>query len=342
VTTIPTETTDAELAAQSVCGPVPASRLGRVLCHEHVVLRTPGFAESYPWTYSRRDVIEECVDVLSGLLGAGVSTIIDHTTIDLGRDAELLAEVSDRSGITIVAATGCHLVTPRFVFNRSPDAYAELLMSDLVTGIAGTGIRAGVIKCATDLGGVTPENEAILRACARAHLGTGAPISTHTHAAGRVGLDQLAIFADEGVDPRRVLIGHSGDSRDLGYLAAMAARGAYLGADRFGGEVWCSESERVELVARLCASGFAGLVMLAHDTNVWSEKEPPGWRERFRPQWHFRHIIDEVVPRLLALGVTPAQIDQMLITNPAEFFPYLPVSTRQPSTVPTHQEERIS
>jgi phosphotriesterase-related protein len=332
-------TTSVELAAQAVTGPVPASLLGRVLCHEHVVLRTPGFAESYPWTYSRRDVIEECVDVLGGLLDAGVSTIIDHTTIDLGRDIELLAEVSDRSGLTIVAATGCHLVTPRFVFNRSPDAYAELLVGDLVDGIAGTGIRAGVIKCATDTAGVTAENEKVLRACARAHLATGAPISTHTHAAGRVGLDQLAIFAAEGVDLRHVLIGHSGDSDDLDYLVAIATTGAYLGADRFGGQVWCSESERMQRVARLCAEGYADRVMLAHDTNVWSEKEPPGWRERHRPQWHFRHILDDVVPQLLALGVTDAQIDQMLIMNPAEVFPYLPVSNHNRSDTDTHLRE---
>ena len=317
------ETAPAGLAIQSVTGLVPAGRLGRVLCHEHVVLRTPGFAESYPWTYSRADVIEECVDVLAGLRDAGISTIIDHTTIDLGRDVELLAEVSMRSGMTIVAATGCHLVTPRFVVNRSIDAYAELLVGDLTEGVAGTGIRAGVIKCATDAGGVTPVNEKILRACARAHLTTGAPISTHTHAADRVGLAQLEIFRDEGVDASRVLIGHSGDTGDREYLAAIAATGASLGADRFGGEVACSETDRVRIVADLCRDGYADRVMLAHDTNVWSEKEPPGWRERFRPQWHFRHIVDEVVPELLARGITPAQIDQMLITNPARFFPYL-------------------
>lgn len=320
------------LAVQSVTGLVSGRHLGRVLCHEHVVLRTPGFAESYPWTYSRTDVIEECVDVLAGLRDAGIATIIDHTTIDLGRDIELLAEVSMRSGVTIVAATGCHLVTPRFVVNRSIDAYAELLVGDLTEGVAGTGICAGVIKCATDTGGVTPVNEKILRACARAHIATGAPLSTHTHAADRVGLAQLEIFRDEGVDLRRVLVGHSGDTGDHEYLAALAATGASLGADRFGGEVACSEADRIRIVADLCRDGYADRVMLAHDTNVWSEKEPPGWRERFRPQWHFRHIIDEVVPELLDRGVRPDQIDQMLITNPARFFPYLSTDTEEART----------
>lgn len=311
------------LFAQAVTGVVPAHELGRVLCHEHVVLRTPGFAESYPWTYPRREVIDRCVDVLAELLGTGISTIVDNTTIDLGRDVELLAEVSQRSGITVIAATGCHLVTPRFVFNRSPDAYAELLVRDLTEGVAATGIRAGVIKCATGDDGVTPVNETILRACARAHLATGAPISTHSHAADRNGLEQLRIFVEEGVDPSRVLVGHSGDAEDFDYLHTLADAGAYLGADRFGGNVWCSEDTRVKIVAELCRSGRADRVMLAHDTNVWSEKEPPGWREVHRPQWHYQHILSDVVPELRSLGVARSDINQMLIANPATFFPFL-------------------
>ncbi|MFG1621771.1 phosphotriesterase [Kribbella sp. NPDC049227] len=316
-------TTPTELYAQTVTGLVQAHALGRVLCHEHVVLRTPGFAESYPWTYPRREIIDRCVDVLAELRDSGISTIVDNTTIDLGRDAELLAEVSQRSGITIIAATGCHLVTPRFVFNRSPDEFAALLIRDLTEGIAATGVRAGVIKCATDEDGVTATNETVLRACARAHLATGAPISTHTHAAGRTGLAQLRIFADEGVDPSRVLIGHSGDTDDFDYLHALADAGAYLGADRFGGNVRCSEETRVKIVAELCRAGRADRVMLAHDTNVWSEKEPPGWRELHRPQWHYRHVLDDVVPELRSLGVEQVDVDRMLVANPAVFFPYL-------------------
>ncbi|WP_329000097.1 hypothetical protein OHA18_37415 [Kribbella sp. NBC_00709] len=312
-----------QLFAQAVAGAVPSSELGRVLCHEHVVLRTPGFAESYPWTYPRREVIDRCVDALTELLDNGISTIVDNTTIDLGRDVDLLAEVSQRSGIAIIAATGCHLVAPRFVFNRDPDAYAELLVRDLTEGVAATGIRAGVIKCATGDDGVTSVNETILRACARAHLATGAPISTHSHAADRNGLEQLRIFVEEGVDPSRVLIGHSGDTEDFDYLHTLADFGAYLGADRFGGNVWCSEDTRVKIVAELCRAGRADRVMLAHDTNVWSEKEPPGWREVHRPQWHYRHILSDVVPELRSLGVVQADIDQMLIANPAGFFPFL-------------------
>jgi phosphotriesterase-related protein len=110
-------------------------------------------------------------------------------------------------------------------------------------------------------------------------------------------------------------------------LNTLADSGAYLGADRFGGNVWCSEDTRVKIVAELCRDGRADRVMLAHDTNVWSEKEPPGWREVHRPQWHYQHILRDVVPALRSLGVAQADIDQMLVANPATFFPFLQQQT---------------
>ena len=95
-------------------------------------------------------------------------------------------------------------------------------------------MRAGILKVATDEQGVTADVEATLRGVARAHLQTGVPISTHTHAATRRGLEQQDVFEQEGVDLTRVVIGHSGDSDDLDYLEALMARGSYLGMDRFG------------------------------------------------------------------------------------------------------------
>src|SRR5207253_1690548 len=101
------------------------------------------------------------------------------------------------------------------------DPMVELFVRDIVEGIAGTGIKAAIIKCATDRPGVTPAVERVLRACAVTHRRTGAPITTHTLAAARRGLEQQAIFKSEGVDLSRVVIGHSGDTDDLGYLEEL-------------------------------------------------------------------------------------------------------------------------
>jgi phosphotriesterase-related protein len=125
------------------------------------------------------------------------------------------------------------------------------------------------LTCATDEAGVTPGVGKTLRAVARAHLRTGAPISTHTHSGTRRGLDQLKIFVEEGVDPTRVVIGHSGDSTDLDYLLAVADSGAYLGMDRFGIDALLWFDDRVATVARLCSLGRADQIVLSHDASCY-------------------------------------------------------------------------
>src|SRR2546429_9976938 len=101
-------------------------------------------------------------------------------------------------------------------------------------GIGDTAGRAGMLKCATDEPGMTPGVERVLRSVAQAHRQTGVPISTHTHAHSRRGLDQQDIFRQEGVDLTRVVIGHSGDTTDTDYLDEIIANGPYIGMDRFG------------------------------------------------------------------------------------------------------------
>ena len=75
---------------------------------------------------------------------------------------------------------------------------------------------------------ITPYEDMCLRAAARAHKATGAPITTHTDEA-MLGLEQLALFASEGVDPKRVIVGHSGDTANLAYHTSIMDQGAYLG-----------------------------------------------------------------------------------------------------------------
>src|SRR5437773_5391757 len=99
----------------------------------------------------------------------------------------------------------------------------DMFVRDIEHGIADTGVKAAILKCATDEPGVTPGVERVLRAVAQAHRATGVPISTHTHALTRVGLEQQRIFREEGVDLTRVVIGHSGDTSDVGYLEELIA-----------------------------------------------------------------------------------------------------------------------
>jgi phosphotriesterase-related protein len=196
----------------------------------------------------------------------------------------------------------------------------NLFVRDLTEGIAGTGIKAAVIKCATDRPGITPGVERVLRACAQAHLATGAPITTHTHAASKRGLEQQRIFAEEGVDLGCVVIGHCGDTDDLGYLEEVIANGSILGMDRFGIDGYLPTPERVKVVAELCRRGYADRMVLSHDASCYLDWIPGEVPPSTMPNWNYLHISRDVVPALREAGVTDGMIDTMLIDTPRLYF----------------------
>ncbi|MFG1874108.1 hypothetical protein ACGFIV_04645 [Sphaerisporangium sp. NPDC049003] len=163
---------------------------------------------------------------------------------------------------------------------------------------------------------MTPGCERVFRAVARAHLETGAPITTHSHSASRGGLEQQRLLASEGVDLTRVVIGHAGDSTDPAYLEELVAEGSFLGMDRFGIETISSFEDRVAIVAEMCARGHAGRMVLSHDSYCFNDRfDPRVVRER-HPNYHLLHISRDVLPELRKRGVTDDQIHQMLVENP--------------------------
>jgi len=180
-------------------------------------------------------------------------------------------------------------------------------------------VKAAILKCATDEPGLTPGVERVLRAVAVAHRETGVPITTHTHAGLRRGLEQQRVFEEEGVDLSRVVIGHSGDTSDVHYLEELAANGSYLGMDRFGIE-GVTFDERVGIVATMCERGHADQMVLSHDTSCFSDLIDFAQVRVNNPNWRFDHITQDVLPALRARGVTEEQITTMLVDNPKKIF----------------------
>ena len=301
---------------ETALGPVATTELGPTLMHEHVVTRSPGVQENWPHLWDREGIVALAERKLAELHGRGIRTIVDLTTVDLGRDIDLIAAVARRSRVHIVVATGVWWMPQRYFSSHGVDEVAALFIRDITQGIGTSGVKAAIIKCATDTAGVTPVIDNILRAAARAQKATGVPISTHTWAAGRTGELQQAIFAQEGVDLSRVVIGHSGDSKDLGYLRGLMERGSTIGMDRFGLESFLSTAKRVEVLARLCAEGYAGRMVLSHDANCWTDMLSEEDKRRTRPLWHYNHIPDDILPALRKAGVGEDQIEQMLVRNP--------------------------
>ena len=313
-------------ALETVLGPIEAENLGFTLSHEHVGTNAAGLRHTYPEIIDRQGIVEQSTAALKEAYEeAGLRTIIDVSTFDLGRDVEMIAEVSKQSGVNIVVATGNHLAVPRPFGEVSPDAIAPMYVREIEEGIEGSGVKAAVIKVASDRGGITPPQEVVLRAAARAHLQTGAPISTHTWSPDRVGDQQVAILEEEGVDLSRVYIGHSNDDTDMDYLLGLLNKGVWLGLDRYpgGGVSGTPDWERrTEVAKTLMDAGFTGRIMLSHDYSVPKARhgaEVQEERRRANPDG-YNFIPRKVLPRLLELGATNADINQLTVVNPRKFF----------------------
>lgn len=311
-------------------GPIDTADLGVTLMHEHVFIMTTEIAQNYPEAWGDEDArVADAITRLNELKAAGVDTIVDLTVIGLGRYIPRIARVAAGTELNIVVATGVytyndvpfffHYLGPGTMLD-GPEIMADMFVRDIETGIADTGIRAAILKCATDEPGVTPGVERVLRAVAQAHRRTGAPISTHTHAGTRRGLEQQRIFEEEGVDLSRVVIGHSGDSTDLGYLEELIAAGSYLGMDRFGIDLILPFEDRVNTVAQLCERGHADKMVLSHDANCYFDALPGELSSVAAPNWHYLHIHNDVIPALRQRGVTDDQLRTMLVDNPRKIF----------------------
>jgi phosphotriesterase-related protein len=180
-------------------------------------------------------------------------------------------------------------------------------------------VKAGFLKCAIDHYGMTPDVERILRAVARAHRRTGAPITVHTHPGSQTGLEVHRVLTQEGVDPRRVVLGHSGDTTDADHLTELAELGYVLGMDRFGIDTGGSVEDRVAIVVEMARRGYAGQMVLSQDASCYIDWIDPALLA-FNPNWHYLHIVNDVLPMLADRGVTEEQVAQMLVGVPRRYF----------------------
>jgi phosphotriesterase-related protein len=321
---------------QTVTGPVDPADLGRTLVHEHIRISYYGEDLDPSYSWDRAETVERAVDKMGELLDAGFSTFVDPCPIELGRDPELYAEISSRSGMRIVCTTGFyteHLSSglPFYWRARDPEEIAELYVRELVEGIARTGgIRAGAIKAATGVE-VTPAESRCLTGAALAQREVGCAIITHTENS-KHGDVQQDLFADGGADLGRVLIGHQDEQTDVAPIRKLAERGTFVGVDRIGLEILAPDERRADHVATLVREGFTGQVCLSQDhicaltaprssfyvppeqrAAAATRREEIAWQVWQRP---YTYILTDFVPRLLERGVTDADVETIFVDNP--------------------------
>ena len=317
-----TEATPSGPSVETMTGPISTADLGFTLMHEHIFGRSEGVTRSFPSVWDEQAELDKALDTLTALKARGVDTMVDLTVLGISRDIPLVRPLVQKSGLRVIAATGIYTFNelPGYFLFRQIEDMVDLFVADITEGIQGTDVKAAVLKCATDEPGVTPGVEKVLRAAARAHLRTSVPISTHTHAATRRGLEQQDIFASEGVDLRRVVIGHAGDSDDLDYLTKLLDRGSYIGMDRFGLDFFLPDDKRISTVIKLCEMGYAERMVLSNDALVYFDLYKREVVAAALPNWNHFNVVDNIIPALLEGGVGQRQIDVMMRENPRRIF----------------------
>ncbi len=336
---------------QTVLGVIDPSEMGVTITHEHLVIDMTGYSftpeeatlrglwdrpyamdmvgsyQNIVWfnrdlmtLYSEGEAMEE----VRRFRLAGGGTVVDTTNWDLGRSPDALARISRATGLNIVMGTSHYvpLLRPPDMDERTEDSIFERIVSDLTVGVGDQRVRSGVIG---EVGNVHPldDNQTkVLRASARAHLATGAPISIHPGGVDESPMAILEVLSDAGVDPGRVIMGHLDFAvRDEGVLREVAQTGCFLEYDTVGAEDsgmrymgadlrMPTDAERLAALDFLVGEGHGDRILLAQDVCFRKMHAAFGGHG-------FAHIVESIVPRLLARGYSRGQIDGFLIDNPA-------------------------
>jgi phosphotriesterase-related protein len=303
-------------------GTVEVSALGTTLIHEHVLVGMPGWnMDLKAPKFVRSEAMARAVDRIQELHGYGCNSMIDPCPMDIGRDAEFIAEVAQRSGVNIVCATGVYNESEGmpYTFRMMPaEDILELYVKEITEGIGDTGVKAGVIKIAT-YGEPSEYERKMISVATQASLLTGVPIISHTHAASH-GHDQIDIVEACHGHADCMVVGHSGDRDDHEYQASIARRGAFVGLDRFGLDFLLSDDLRMKNLMELVAAGFRDQVVISQDYPVCLLGRFGVDLSRIAPNWGITHIFKSIIPRLKEMGLTDEDVKTLLVSNPKRLF----------------------
>ena len=299
------------MTVMTVLGPIADEELGVTQPHEHVLVNLYGTV--MVWNYSAFEDEALAAQELQSFKVAGGRSIVETTTIGIGRDAAGLRRVSEASGVNIVMGTGWYRepVYPDYIARSSVNQLADRMVADLVDGVGDTGVRAGVIgEIGTEVEFLGPAQERVFRAAARAQRQTGVAISTHCQRTGRLGPEQVDLLLEEGVPADRIVIGHHGDKKHVEHELGLLERGVYVQIDHVGFRDLQPDEQRARNVKAIIDAGFGERLLISQDVCFPQHLEWFGG-------YGYGYLLTTFVPMLLAAGVTQAQVDTLLVTNPA-------------------------
>lgn len=303
-------------------GPIDAEDLGRTLVHEHFRAVDEAVRFQFPHLYDEAAEWEAAIADANAVKEHGIQTVVEPSAMFLNRDAAFSKRVADESGLNVVLATGIYTYDhlPQPFLNRDEDALAAVFVHEIKTGIQESEVKPAFIKCAADEPGLTPNVEKVHRAAARASNQTGKPIMAHSRPASGTGHDQMRIFTEEGVDPHKVQIAHTGDTDDLDYIEKLLETGCWIGLDRYGLDLFLPTGKRKATTLALLERGYADRMFLSQDYCSTIDWFPPEVQEYLKanevPDWSMTFLLEEVIPDLKDHGMTADQLDHMMVDNP--------------------------
>ncbi len=301
---------------QTVRGSIDPGTLGFTLPHEHTAISLWHVPNRWDYWELRRDepIISAELARFAAMRG---TCLVDLTLPGVGRDPAWLARLSEASGVHIVMGAGwyreAYFPAEALIDRRAVDDLADEIVRDASEGVAGTGIKAGIIgEIGTDKPWLSAQEERVHRAAARAAIRTGLAITTHA-VQSTVGLDQLTVFESEGADLSRVVIGHADSHPDPAYHRAIVERGASVEFDFLGMNFTPlerhGEGRIVESICDLLAAGHAERILLSQDVCHDSQLAHYGGNG-------YTYLAAAFLPRLRAAGVSDDEIRTITVDNP--------------------------
>ena len=300
----------------TVLGEISPDELGITLTHEHIVCASPAMVAAFGNKWMDRErVIEKAVTLLTeAKRECGISSIVDATPVDLCRDISILKEVSEKSGVNILCSTGIYHGDVPFLQGKKPERLSKTFIDECKNGIADTGVKPAVLKCATDKQGVTEINEITLLTMAAVQSETGLPLIAHNNFYENTAEAQIETLKRGGADMTRTVIAHASDCKDVPYLEGILSCGCYLGFDRIYPEAYQWQAAVIwELIKR----GYADRILLSHDYCSFIDfGDYDGVFQYKRAKHDYSTVSKILLPELSRLGATDSTLREIMLDNP--------------------------
>ena len=285
---------------------------GYTLMHEHVFI---DLSEVKKLDDCRLDCKEETIKEFKNLYKNGVRNITEVTNLGMGRNIEYIKEVSEKSGINVLCATGFYKEPfyPDFVYKYDEKKLANFMKKEILEEIEGTGVKAEIIgEIGTSKNIITETELKVFKASIMAHLETGTPITTHT-SLGTMGHEQIDIFKLYNVDLNKVVIGHVDLTGNVEYILEIIYSGAYVEFDTIGKNNYLSDEIRIKMLKEIEKRDLIDRVFLSLDITRKSNM-------KYNGGIGYNYIFEEFIPKLKEIGIKDKSIEKMIRYNPQNFF----------------------